>query len=113
MKNQQALSGEASRLVNQADEAVSQQIDDLKAALLELIDHPAIANAPDLDEVKDRVRGQIVETSKALQSAKASAGAAISTKADDIDEYVHEEPWKVAGIAAAIGLAVGVLISKR
>lgn len=113
MKNQKSFSGGANKLVGQADQAVSQQIEDLRAALLELIEHPAIANVPDLDDVKERVRTQVVETSHALQSAKDSASAAISTKADGIDEYVHEEPWKVAGVAAALGLALGVLISKR
>lgn len=29
------------------------------------------------------------------------------------DEYVHENPWQAAGIAAAIGLVLGVLISRR
>lgn len=29
------------------------------------------------------------------------------------DEYVHENPWKAVGIGAAIGLALGVLISRR
>lgn len=29
------------------------------------------------------------------------------------DEYVHENPWKAVGIGAAVGLALGVLISRR
>lgn len=29
------------------------------------------------------------------------------------DEYVHENPWKAAGIGAAVGIAIGYLISRR
>ncbi len=29
------------------------------------------------------------------------------------DEYVHDHPWKAVGIAAGIGLIVGMLISRR
>lgn len=29
------------------------------------------------------------------------------------DEYVHDHPWKAVGIAAGIGLIVGLLISRR
>jgi ElaB/YqjD/DUF883 family membrane-anchored ribosome-binding protein len=29
------------------------------------------------------------------------------------DEFVHESPWKAVGIAAGVGLVVGLLISRR
>ena len=29
------------------------------------------------------------------------------------DEYVHDHPWRAVGIAAGIGLIVGMLISRR
>lgn len=29
------------------------------------------------------------------------------------DEYVHDNPWKAVGIAAGVGLIIGLLISKR
>lgn len=29
------------------------------------------------------------------------------------DEYVHENPWKSIGIAAGVGLLLGMLISRR
>ena len=29
------------------------------------------------------------------------------------DEYVHENPWKAVGIAAGLGLIIGLLISRR
>lgn len=29
------------------------------------------------------------------------------------DEYVHEHPWRAVGVAAGIGLIIGMLISRR
>jgi ElaB/YqjD/DUF883 family membrane-anchored ribosome-binding protein len=29
------------------------------------------------------------------------------------DEYVHDHPWGAVGIAAAVGLVIGLLISRR
>jgi len=33
--------------------------------------------------------------------------------AKDADVYVHENPWKAAGVAAAAGLLIGAIISRR
>ena len=33
--------------------------------------------------------------------------------AEATDAYAHEHPWKVAGLTALIGMAVGLLISRR
>lgn len=41
----------------------------------------------------------------AMDKAKA---AAVAT-----DEYVHEKPWHAVGIAAGVGLIVGLLIGRR
>ena len=29
------------------------------------------------------------------------------------DDYVHENPWKAVGIGAAVGLVIGMLISRK
>ena len=29
------------------------------------------------------------------------------------DEYVHDNPWKAVGVAAGIGLVIGLLIGRR
>lgn len=42
---------------------------------------------------------------EALQRAKALAG--------DADQYVKGNPWQAVGIAAGIGLVLGLLISRR
>jgi len=55
-----------------------------------------------------------------LDSARASlteAQAAAVDKAKQVgyaaDDYVHENPWRSVGIAAGVGLLVGLLIGRR
>lgn len=45
-----------------------------------------------------------------LQQAAIEKAKAASHKADD---YAHEHPWHSVGIAAGIGLLLGILISRR
>lgn len=55
-----------------------------------------------LDTVRDRAAG--VQEEAVLRAKEAARFT---------DEYVHDHPWQIVGAAAAIGLAVGVLISRR
>jgi ElaB/YqjD/DUF883 family membrane-anchored ribosome-binding protein len=55
-----------------------------------------------------------------LSSAKADLirleeAVVVKTKeaAKATDEYVHENPWQAVGIGAAVGVLVGLLISRR
>lgn len=51
-------------------------------------------------------KGRIAEArDELLDQAKVAA--------KDADAYVHENPWKAAGIAAAVGVLIGALISRR
>ena len=48
-----------------------------------------------------------------LVEAQASAVEKIRIAAKTTDNYVHENPWQAVGIAAAVGLLLGALISRR
>jgi ElaB/YqjD/DUF883 family membrane-anchored ribosome-binding protein len=57
---------------------------------------------------------------QSLERARMKLGEAESAVADKTrqmanvtDEYVHEHPWKAVGVAAGIGLIIGLLISRR
>ena len=45
-----------------------------------------------------------------LEDSIAPQGKAAARATDD---YVHEHPWGAVGIAAAVGLVIGMLISRR
>jgi len=64
-------------------------------------------------EARNRVLSRLQEARAEL----ASLQKLVVTKAKDAskatDEYVHENPWKSVGIAAGIGLIVGLLVGRR
>lgn len=51
-------------------------------------------------------RARLADAERALvEKSKAAAQAT--------DRFAHENPWKVAGIAAGVGLLLGLLIGRR
>lgn len=50
-----------------------------------------------------------------LKLAHAEEAVVLKTKevAKATDNYVHEHPWKSIGVAAGVGLLVGLLIGRR
>ncbi len=63
------------------------------------------------------VRAKTQESIRAAKAKMVDAQEAIVAKtkvaAKATDEYVHENPWKSVGLAASIGLVIGLLISRR
>lgn len=84
-----------------------------------------VADAEELLRVTASQAGERVTVARekiqeSLQRARAKLTEAESAVVDQTrqmahltDEYVHEHPWHAVGIAAAIGLVIGLLISRR
>jgi len=81
-------------------------VEDLTNALKD-VESPEIA----------RVRAKVKLALAAAKSAAADTVAQIRTQAEDIggrtDTFVRNNPWQVIGFAAVVGLAVGILASRR
>ena len=84
-----------------------------------------IADAEELlkataSQAGEKVAAARVKVQESLDSAKvklARMGEAGVDKAKEAaratDDFVHEHPWKAVGIGAALGVIVGMLISRR
>lgn len=75
------------------------------------------ATASQTGERVSEVRAKTEESLRAAKVRLADAQEALLDKAkavaQDADTYVHENPWKTAGIAAAAGLLIGAIIARR
>ena len=64
-----------------------------------------------------RARARLAErVARARQSLEAMGGAIIiraRKTAADTNDYVHEQPWKSVGIAAAVGMVLGFMFARR
>ncbi len=63
--------------------------------------------------VRARVQARLAQATEELQHLQDAAIARAKAAGRATDEFVHENPWKAVGIAAGVGLLVGLLISRR
>lgn len=61
---------------------------------------------------RERIQENLAAAKERLAAAQESLLTQTKQAAKVTDEYVHENPWKAVGMAAGIGLVVGVLISR-
>ena len=80
----------AEDLLNQAAASTGEHAAELQRRGMKLL-RQAAEKAQDLQDA-------VVERSKAAAQAT--------------DDYVHDHPWRAIGMAAAVGLAVGLLINR-
>ena len=62
---------------------------------------------------RERIQASLATAKVKLTDAERVLVDKTKETAKAADEYVHENPWQAVGIAAAAGLVLGVLISRR
>ena len=64
-------------------------------------------------ELRERIGVRLRDAKERLQDAEVALVDKTKACARATDDFVHEHPWKAVGVAAAVGLALGVLIGRR
>src|SRR5882672_9699916 len=59
---------------------------------------------------RQKIEQSLIEGKKALADAEQTLRKKSKECAEIADDYVRENPWSAVGIAAAVGLAFGLLI---
>jgi ElaB/YqjD/DUF883 family membrane-anchored ribosome-binding protein len=62
---------------------------------------------------RERIQASLATAKVKLGEAERAAIEKAKLAAKATDEYVHDNPWKAVGIAAGVGLVLGLLISRR
>ena len=63
--------------------------------------------------VKDYGTRKLATAKETLSQAQSVVSDTAKQYADVTDEYVRANPWKALGVAAAAGVLVGILLSRR
>ncbi|OHC62956.1 MAG: hypothetical protein A2045_15730 [Rhodocyclales bacterium GWA2_65_20] len=75
------------------------------------------ATAGQAGEKVVEMRGRIQEHLATAKDSLAEAQVAVVDKAKAVgratDDFVHDNPWRSVGVAAGIGLIIGLLIGRR
>ena len=62
---------------------------------------------------RERIQDSLHQAKVKLAEAEAMVTERARQAARYTDEYVHENPWRAIGVAAGIGLLLGLMISRR
>lgn len=91
-------------------------VEDLKVVVAdaeELLKATAAQTGERIVAARARAEESLRAAKMRLAEAKASVVEKVKIAAKTTDDYVHENPWQAVGIAAAVGLVLGALISRR
>jgi len=64
-------------------------------------------------EVRSKVSESLAAAKAKMSDAEAALVARTKAAAKATDAYVHGHPWQAIGIAASVGVVIGLLIGRR
>jgi ElaB/YqjD/DUF883 family membrane-anchored ribosome-binding protein len=103
--------------VNQAGiDSQQQLVSDIKAVISdaeEMLSATADQAGEKVANVRARVQTRLLDAKERLSEAEELLVARTRAAAQATDAYVHESPWTAIGIAAGVGLLVGLVVARR
>ena len=101
----QAIVDSQERLVS----AIRSEISDAE----ELLSATADQVGEKIARLRERIQSRLREAKLRLAEAEALLVDKTKAAARATDDYVHESPWTAIGIAAGVGLLVGLALGRR
>jgi ElaB/YqjD/DUF883 family membrane-anchored ribosome-binding protein len=102
---EEAMDGEAS-----SKEKLVSDLRNLVADAEELLKATASQAGDKIGVARQKIEQSLIEGKKALADAEKTIVEKSKEAAEIADDYVRENPWSAIGIAAALGLVLGLLI---
>ncbi|WP_339409814.1 DUF883 family protein [Pseudomonas sp. EA_35y_Pfl2_R5] len=93
-----------------------QLINEFKALVRDtesLLQHSASLAGEQAEELRNQIRGSLGRARSTLHNAEDALHERGKAAINATEGYVQTHPWQTLGIAAAIGLLLGMLISRR
>jgi len=67
----------------------------------------------EVTEMRERIRARLLNAKDSLLDLQHSAVERAKEAGRKADDYVHDHPWQSVGLAAGVGVLVGLLIGRR
>jgi ElaB/YqjD/DUF883 family membrane-anchored ribosome-binding protein len=112
-RTRRTMGNAAADMSEQSRSAVEQEWVALKKDLSDLMSRTDLAESPEVKAVVERIRNTMNSVSDSVTAAANQAQNRARESADRVNDYAHASPWQAAGIAAAAGFVIGVLLSRR
>ncbi len=91
-------------------ERLASDLKNLVADAEELLKATASQAGDKIGVARQKIEQSLIEGKKALADAEKTIVEKSKEAAEIADDYVRENPWSAIGIAAALGLVLGLLI---
>ena len=101
---------------NSSEVSTDKLVEDLKVVMRDaeaLIKATSAQTGEKIQEVRARAEESLRQAQTRLSALEDEALQRAREVADATEEYVRENPWQSIGIAAGVGLLVGLLLSRR
>lgn len=89
------------------------ELEKLVSDLRDLLSSKTLDNVPDIKILRQRLDDGMHSVRDAAVDAAQEAARQAREAARAADRYAHDEPWRVAGAALAVGTIVGFLLARR
>jgi ElaB/YqjD/DUF883 family membrane-anchored ribosome-binding protein len=101
---------------NSMGEAKDQLVNDFKVVVADaeaLLKATANQSGEKIAEIRAKTERSLSAAKAGIAEAQSVVVARTKEAAKVTDAYVHENPWKSIGVAAGVGLVIGLLIGRR
>jgi ElaB/YqjD/DUF883 family membrane-anchored ribosome-binding protein len=103
-------------MTDNAENARDKLVDDFAAVLSEaeeMLKRAATETGDKARDLRSQVETKLLRAKLSLQEIEGQAVDRAKAAARATDDYVHDKPWQAVGIAAAVGIVVGLLMNRR
>lgn len=91
-------------------------VDDFSAVLNEaedMLSRAANETGEKAKDLRSQVEAKLLKAKLRMQEIEGQAMDRAKEAARATDDFVHEHPWQSIGIAAAVGIVLGLLLNRR
>ena len=97
----------------QKSEALSNEFDKFLSEMEEMLKQTASLGGDELAEAKRKIQERMAEAKETVSGIRSNLTRSARRAAHSANVEAHEEPWKIIGAGAAIGLLLGLLLARR
>nr|WP_315188561.1 DUF883 family protein [uncultured Albidiferax sp.] len=105
-----------SKAIQSAIDTQEQLVSDIKSVISEaeeMLHDTADQSGDKISQLRARVKARLSDARERLVDAEAALRHHTKKAARATDDYVHDSPWTAVGVAACVGLLVGLIIGRR
>ena len=99
-----------------SENARDKLVDEFAAVLAEaeeMLKRAASETGDKARDLRSQVETKLLRAKLSLQELEGQAVDKAKAAARATDDYVHDTPWQAIGVAAAVGIVVGLLMNRR